>query len=177
MPGPVFLEGDEVSLHPIEPADAPDLAAIVNDPAVRAGVGRDYPLSEAGEREWIESLDEAEPDGIHLVVRADGESVGTVGVADVVQRWGTGELGYMIDPDAWNRGYATDAVRTLCAFLFDELRFEHVTAKVYATNPASARVLEKAGFEREGTLREHAYADGERVDLHLYGLLAREWRE
>lgn len=174
MPGPLFLEGEAVSLHPMEPDDAPYLAGLVNDPAVRAGVGRDYPLSEAGEREWIESLDEADPDGIHLVVRADGEPVGTVGIGDVVQRWGTGELGYLIDPEAWNRGYATDAVRTLRDFVFDELRFEHLTAKVYATNPASVRVLEKAGFEREGTLREHAYVDGERVDLHVYGLLARE---
>lgn len=176
MPGPVFLRGEAVTLHPMEPDDAPYLAELLNDPDVRQGIARTHPMSEAEEREWIESLEETDPDALHLLVCADGAPVGTIGMNQVVHRWGKGELGYMIDPDAWNRGYATDAARTVVEFVFDELRFEKLVSHVFETNPASARVLEKVGFEREGTSRGHAFVDGERVDLEIYGLLAADYR-
>jgi ribosomal-protein-alanine N-acetyltransferase len=176
MPGSVFLEGDAVTLHPVEPEDAPYLAALLNDPEVRQGIARSYPMSEADERAWIESLDETNPDGVNLVICADGDPVGTIGVNEVVQRWGKAELGYMIEPEAWNQGYATDATGTVVDYLIDELRFEKLNSRVFATNPASAQVLEKVGFEHEGTSRSHAFVDGERVDLELYGLTAADRR-
>lgn len=174
MPGPVFRRGESVTLHPIEPEDAPYLVTLLNDPDVRRGTGRARPMSEADEREWIETLNDRNPDGTNLLVCADGDPVGTVGIADVVQPWGTGELGYMIDPDVWNRGYATDAVREACRHAVEELRLAKLTARVYETNPASARVLEKLGFTEEGVLRRQALVDGERVDVRLFGLLAEE---
>lgn len=175
MPGPVFLRGESVELRTIEPEDAEFLAAVLNDPRVREGIGADHPYPVSSEREWIESLDEHNPEGVNLLVCTDGDPIGVLGVEDVVPRWGTGEVGYMLEPGAWNEGYATDAVRTVAAYVFDELRFERLAADVYETNEASARVLEKVGFQQEGTQRSHAFADGKRVDLHRYGLLAEEF--
>lgn len=176
MPGPVFLRGEEITLHPVEPDDADYFASLLDDPEVRRTIASDHPMSVADEREWIESFDEHTPDGMMLVICVDDEPVGNVGLNQVVQRWGKGELGYMIEPDAWNQGYATDAVGTVLDYLVDELRFEKLTARVFETNPASARVLEKVGFEHEGTFRDHAFVDGERVDLELYGLTATDRR-
>ena len=100
--------------------------------------------------------------------------VDTLGLDSVIERWGKGEIGYLIEPDAWNQGYATDAVSTFVDYLFDELRFEKLAARAFETNPASQRVLEKVGFQHEGTSRGHAFVDGERVDLEIFGLLATE---
>ena len=174
MPGPVVRRGDAITLRTIEPADAPVLARLVNDPAVRRGIARAQPVSVAEEREWIETRDEHNPDGVNLLVCANGEPVGTVGLSEVVQHWNTAQLGYLIDPDAWNRGYATDAVREVLDYGFDELGLARVAARVYATNPASARVLEKVGFTEAGAMREGALVDGERVDLRVFGPLADE---
>lgn len=169
------MRGDAVELRTIEPEDAEFLAGLINDPRVRTTIGRDRPIPVHQERDWIDGLDEHNPEGVNLLICDDGEAVGITGIENVNTRWGTGEVGYMLEPAAWNQGFATDAVRTLAGYAFGELRLERLAADVYATNEASARVLEKAGFEHEGVQREHAVVEGERVDLHRYGLLADEF--
>lgn len=66
---------------------------------------------------------------------------------------------------------------TFVGHLFDELRFETLVARVFETNPAFARFLEKVGFEQERSSQGHAFVDGERVDLEIYGLLAAAYGE
>jgi len=81
----------------------------------------------------------------------------------------------MIAPEEWGNGYATDALTAVCGYAFEERRLNKVYATTYATNPASSRVLEKAGFTREGVLRKEGFVDGDYVDMYRYGLLAEEW--
>lgn len=174
MPGPVFLRGDSVTLHPIGPDDAPFLARVVNHPDVRAGIAQTEPTSVTDEREWIERIGDHTPDGFRLLVCAEEEPVGTIGSLEAAPHWGTVQIGYAFAPDHWNHGYATDAVRQVVAYAADELRYEKITARVFETNPASARVLEKSGFDEEGILRRHVTVDGERVDLRLFAYHAGE---
>ena len=164
-----FLRGDRVALRPVETDDAAFLAGLVNDPRVREHVGMCRPVPLHDERAWIE-----DHDGTHLMVTADGEPVGSVGVDEPDEPWGVAEIGYSIVPDAQDGGYATEAVGLLAGYAFDEQRVAKLAAKVYETNPASVRVLEKVGFEREGVLRREAFVEGERVDVYRYGLLAAE---
>mgnify|MGYP006280965375 CR=1 FL=1 len=175
MPGPVFARGETVELRTIEPEDVEFLQRIVNDPAVRAGLGSYEPINEPTESEWIESLDE--DDGVDFLICARGDRVGIIGFEAPNEVWGATEIGYMIAPDNWGEGHATDAVETLCRYAFEERRLHKLYAKVYETNPASRRVLEKAGFTEEGVLREEAFISGEHVDIHRYGHLVDEWNE
>jgi RimJ/RimL family protein N-acetyltransferase len=62
-------------------------------------------------------------------------------------------------------------VRRVCQHAFDELGLVKVTAHVFATNPASARVLEKCGFEQEGFLRKHYLKDDQYLDARLFALI------
>jgi len=173
MPGPVFRRGEAVELRTVEAEDAAFLASLVNDPQVRAGTATTAPISEGDEREWIES---AGDDGeVHLLACVDGDPVGIAGLNAPNESFGSVELGYQFAPDAWGNGYATDAARELCGYAFEARRFHKVYAKVYETNPASARVLEKVGFAEEGRHREEAFVDGEHVDIRRFGLLADEW--
>lgn len=173
MPGPVFLRSETVELRPMEPEDAEFLAETINDPRVRGGLSMVDPVSVADEEEWIESL--SEDDGIHLVITADGERVGTIGLNHVHERFGTAELGYYVAAEHHGNGYATEATRLLLAHAFDERGMHRITAKAFATNEGSRRVLEKAGFQEEGVLREDAFVDGERVDTVVHGILAEEF--
>lgn len=85
-------------------------------------------------------------------------------------------LGYCFDDAAWGHGYGTEAARELLRWAFDTLDLNRVQAETDTRNAASARVLEKLGFVREGTLREDCVVNGEASDSWLYGLIRREWR-
>ncbi|MFB6129082.1 MAG: GNAT family N-acetyltransferase [Halorhabdus sp.] len=173
MPGPTFLRGETITLHPIEEDDAQFLAETINHPDVWPTLGAYEPLNDQQEREWIESL--GETDGTHLLICAGDDPVGTVGLNRINDTWGIAELGYYVHPDAQDNGYATDAARRLVRYGFEDRRLEKVYANVYAGNDASRSVLESVGFQREGVFRDHAHVRGERVDVHRYGLLAGEF--
>ncbi len=175
MPGPLFREGTDVALRTIEEEDAEFFQKTVNDPRVRISIGSAEAKNHAAELEWIESLNERE--GTHLSVCVDSEPVGSISLKPPNEVDGVVEIGYMIAPEQWGNGYATDAVRTICGYAFDERRLNKVRANCYATNPGSQRVLEKAGFTQEGRFRQEGFVEGEFVDVLRFGLLAEEWRE
>jgi ribosomal-protein-alanine N-acetyltransferase len=85
-------------------------------------------------------------------------------------------MGYCFDDEAWGHGYATEAARALLQWAFDTLEVNRVHAETDTRNTASARVLEKLGFVREGTLREDCVVNGDVSDSWVYGLLRREWQ-
>jgi [ribosomal protein S5]-alanine N-acetyltransferase len=85
-------------------------------------------------------------------------------------------LGYCFDDAAWGHGYATEAARALLQWAFDTLDLNRVQAETDTRNAASARVLEKLGFVREGMLREDCVVNGEVSDSWVYGLIRRDWR-
>lgn len=84
-------------------------------------------------------------------------------------------LTYCLDDAAWGKGYATEAARALLSWGFDTLDLNRVQAEADTRNAASARVLEKLGFEREGMLREDCIVNGEVSDSFVFGLLRRDW--
>jgi len=173
MAGDPFLRGAQVTLRPMTPDDAAFVAEIRNDPEVRAGIGGSTPYTPADQEERLDD----HGDGVFdFVITVDDDPVGTASMWED-DPWGLAEIGYTVHPDHWNEGYATDAVDCIARYAFEERRRNKLGAGVYETNPASARVLEKVGFEREGTRRDHCFVEGEYVDLHEYGLLADEWRE
>ena len=81
------------------------------------------------------------------------------------------EIGYWLAKPYWNRGIMTAVVKKVCQYGFKEFGLVKITAHVFATNPASGRVLEKCGFEQEGFLKKHYLKDGRYLDAGLYGLV------
>jgi RimJ/RimL family protein N-acetyltransferase len=173
MPGPVFLRNDRVTLRPPAEEDLPFLGELVNHPDGWPTTGMAGPHTAVEEREWLESR--GDDPGVSLLIAADGDPVGTIGLDDPNPVWGTAGIGYAVHPDGWNGGYATAAVALLTRFGFAERRLGKLHATVFEHNPASMRVLEKAGYAAEATLDREAYADGRRVDCHRYAAHADEW--
>jgi [ribosomal protein S5]-alanine N-acetyltransferase len=85
-------------------------------------------------------------------------------------------MGYCFEEAAWGHGYATEAAGAVLRWAFDTLDLNRVQAETDTRNTASARVLEKLGFVREGTLREDCIVNGEVSDSWVYGLIKREWQ-
>lgn len=173
MPGPLFCEGETVELRPVEEEDVEFLQKLVNDPRVRAGIGASEPINRTEEAEWIDSISES--DEIHLLFCLDGTRLGILGMHPEHDTWDNAEVGYMLTPEEWDKGYTTDALERFCQYCFEERAMHKLWAKAYETNPASRRVLEKVGFQEEGIFRKEAFVGGEYVDIHRYGLLAAEF--
>ena len=85
-------------------------------------------------------------------------------------------MGYGLAEAAWGQGFAAEAVGALPRHGFDALDLDRVEADIDPRNTASARLLERLGFTREGLLRERWIVDGEVSDSAIYGLLKREFK-
>lgn len=136
------------------------------------------PRSEEGTREWTEKEAGRHPDGDNMrlaIETLDGQLVGTIISQSCDPRNGTFKYGVAIFREHWRRGYASDAVRILLRYFFEELRYEKATAQVYSFNEASARLHERLGFKLEGRVRHMIFAQGRHHDELIYGLLKSEY--
>lgn len=114
----------------------------------------------------------------HQYLRAieiDGKAVGSVGVyikEDVYEK--SGELGYWLGEDYWGKGVMTAAVKKLCKEVFDKYDIERIFVEPYEPNVGSRKVLEKAGFIYEGTMRKGVYKNGQILSYCMYSMLREE---
>ena len=106
----------------------------------------------------------------------DGAFLGWCSLTRWNPHYRSASLGYCLNPAAWGHGHATEAAGALLQWAFDELDLNRVQAETDTRNVASARVLQKLGFAREGTLREDCVVNGEVSDSWVFGLIRREWR-
>jgi RimJ/RimL family protein N-acetyltransferase len=87
------------------------------------------------------------------------------------------EIGYFFVPSERGKGYGTEATRLIVDYLFLSKELARIHAIADVRNRASQRVLEKAGLQREGTMRKCLFNRGEWRDYYLYSILREEWKE
>ena len=174
MPGPMFAEGEDVTLRTVEADDLEFLQSARNDPAVRQPLTLNRAANAEQIREFFENAISSD-DSVSLLACTDEEPAGMVVLFDEDDVTGTATLAYWVAPDHWGNGYATEAAGLLCEHAFAERRLNKIRAEVIEPNDGSRRVLEKLGFVEEGLLREEKFVRGEHVDVHRFGLLADEW--
>ena len=150
--------------------DAPSLAKYANNRKIWLNL-RDafpHPYSLRDAEVFISRVIEADPETI-FAIASHSEAIGSIGLllGKDVHRF-TAEMGYWLAEPYWGKGIMTYAVQFLTTWPFEELRLHRISAEPYANNTASHRVLEKAGFIREGVLRSSAFKDGKIIDQYLY---------
>ena len=135
--------------------------------------GLPYPYTEADAEAYISAMLAADSDkAFPFAITLDDEAVGSIGAfrcENIHSR--TAELGYYIGEEYWGKGYMTSAVRQLCAYVFENTDILRIFAEPFSYNVASCRVLEKAGFQYEGTLRHNAVKNGKVLDMRMYALV------
>jgi len=153
-------------------ATAPDtLAAVANDERVARFMsnGFPHPYSVEDAMGWLATTKGESPR--HFAVMVDGSLAGGVGCEpkrDIST--GSAEIGWWLNPAWWGRGIASTAVIRLIEYCFTDLDLHRVEAGIFLTNPASARVAEKAGLQLEGIARDGYLKDGRLADRLCYGL-------
>jgi 8-oxo-dGTP diphosphatase len=148
------LRGDRVLLRPVEAAHLSDLCLAANNEHVAAFTASlPFPY---GQQDGVEFLADArqihaEGRGLRLAIERAGSGtfLGMIGL-NLLDDSAQVEVGYWLGRDHWGQGFASDAVRQLMAHAFDSLGCREVVAMVAVDNRASARVLEKCGFQHQG---------------------------
>ena len=127
-----------------------------------------HPYTSEDARKFLEAAVKFEPI-TDFCIEVNGAAVGGIGIhlgIDVHRH--TAELGYWLGEEFWARGIMTEAVRAFSDFCFDTFSLRRIYAEPFANNPASSRVLEKAGFVFEGCLQNNVVKDGKLLDSLLY---------
>ena len=126
--------------------------------------------------DYISSMLSAnEDETFAFAITLDDKVIGSIGVfrQQNIHRQ-TGEMGYYIAEEYWGKGIMTEAVKQICEYVFKHSDILRIYAEPFAHNMGSCRVLEKAGFQYEGTLRNNAVKNGKVIDMKMYSLIREE---
>ena len=161
-----------------ELSDAKDLAAALSNKKVQDNLrdGLPYPYTEQDGKEFISAMLSAdENETFAFAITVDNMVLGSIGIfrQGNIHRQ-TAELGYYIAEEYWGKGIMTEAVKQICAYVFANSDIIRIYAEPFAYNIASCRVLEKVGFQYEGTLRSNAVKNSKVIDMKMYSLLKEE---
>lgn len=175
-----FAETPRLVIRRFRVSDAPVFAEYRSDPEVARYQSWTPPLPLDEATAQVEDFAAGDPNApgwfqYAIALRsADAPLIGDIGV-NLHENLMLAEIGFTLSARYQGRGYATEAVRALIARLFTEMRLLRLAAECDARNAASARLLERVGFRREGLRRQHTWIKGEWTDDLLYGLLATEY--
>ena len=179
---PNLLETERLVLRVRTVADAVDIFDYASRPEVSYPAGfppvktledeiyyLEYILPERNQKENL-------PAGYGIVVKGTDKIIGSV---DFNHRHEDDvfEIGYLLHPDYWGKGYVPEAVSALIEVSFTILKLHKVEIRCFDYNKQSQRVAEKLGFTLEACIRDRKDSQGNRCDSLIYGLLRSEWEE
>jgi RimJ/RimL family protein N-acetyltransferase len=172
-----IVVSNQVHLSELRPSDKPALVEHLNDRDIYDRTLRiPFPYTDATADEWlalVAKITEQQGRQAHWAIRtADEALIGCCGFSGFqAGKSHLAEVGYWLAKPYWGRGIMTAVVQRLCQHAFEEFGLSKIIAHVASHNLASARVLEKCGFQQEGILRKHFLKDGRFIDARLFGLL------
>lgn len=110
-----------------------------------------------------------------IVRKEDNVTIGTCGFNSLILKSSRGEVGYELGRIYWGNGYATESLKEILRYGFEEIKLNRIEAFTVPEAHKSINVLKKLGFKKEGTLKEYGYWDNQYQDENIYSLLKRDW--
>ena len=170
----MILKHSNFILRPWHMDDADSIVKYGNNRKIWRNLrdGFPYPYTIQDAENFLSMATDPEFPSLFWAIEIDGEAVGGIGVSpltDVYRR--TAEVGYWLGEPFWGRGIATEALKLVTDYAFSHLDLIRIHAGIYEWNPASARVLEKAGYHFEGRKKYHITKDGKTMDELMYVMI------
>jgi RimJ/RimL family protein N-acetyltransferase len=173
---PVRLETERLVLRELSLDDLPAIQLFAADPeVVKYHIWG--PNTEDDTRAFLSPAIAAQKESPRLayefaiIDKATDTLIGGCGIRSKNPESRIGDLGYTLQRDFWGKGLATETARRLVSFGFDDLNLHRIWATCDPENIASARVLEKVGFKKEGHMREDTFCKGKWRDSLLFAVL------
>jgi len=166
---PDMLSGELVDLNVVEREDLPLITRWYNDLDF---VGDFEPFDQSSLAATEKQFEGLKDSDWFIVSTKDGAKVG---FGCTFRAQGAFGLGFMFVPEARGKGYGTECVQILADYVFLHRDVPRVQAETHPDNMASQRVLEKAGFQREGILRAKFFSRGVWRDTAMYSITRQDW--
>ena len=171
-----MLHGDRVTLRALEAGDASIMWLWYQDREFSTLDGNRYGTSLPPLEEFVRSLGSPSFADVSLGIEDErGTLIGVVRLKRGAAEDRNADFGIAIERNSWNRGYGTDATRTILRFAFTEMNLHRVSLGVLEYNARARRCYEKCGFREEGRVREHRFHDGRWHDQIIMGILQHEF--
>lgn len=174
-----FLIGEKIYLRPLEPEDAPVLSEYINDPEVRATLQMYLPQTNAQTLAFVQGQGAGKSSAdvvLGIALKENDRLIGATGLHELDWKCRRTSWGISIGAkDCWNKGCGTEAARLMIKYAFETLGLNRVYLRVYDYNPRAIRAYEKAGYKREGLLRQDHYHAGKFWDVWLMGILRSDY--
>jgi [ribosomal protein S5]-alanine N-acetyltransferase len=180
----MLLEGSRVVIRTLQVEDARNLVKLIKNNKVfwadTEPKRKDSYYTVEVQRELIKqslaSMQNGTGYAFGIFSKKNGHLIGDISLYEVRKSpFQSGIVGYSIDKREVGKGYATDSLMLALSFAFEQIGLHRVVAGVMPRNHASIRVLEKAGFQKEGLLRENVCINGVWENHYQYSILRNEW--
>lgn len=167
---------NELGIRNFREDDRAAIAELANNEKVAANLLDmfPHPYTQRDAAMWVDMVNRQDP-VTDFAVTLDDRFIGVIGakLKEDVYRV-SAEIGYWLGEPYWGRGYMTRVVSAFSAESFDRYTVQRLYAGMFSTNPASGRVLEKAGYRKEAVLKNAIVKNGVIQDLIIYSLLKEE---
>ena len=163
-----MIAGELIILRALEHEDLDRCYRWMNDPSIVWTLKSRYPIPFHSEAEWLENAVKASHTERHFAIerKQDRHHIGNASIYDIDWVSRTGRFGLFIgDPGSWNRGFGSDAIRTVVRFAFLEMNLHKLKIEIFDYNERAKHVLEANGFVQEGKLAQDFFRDGRYHDL------------
>lgn len=167
-----MLKGNGITIRTVRKSDLGALYALSMD---YLDAGEYMPVVLVSESDFIAEFDRngfwRDTSGRLLIENDEGELVGEIGCFKVSHYMDGREVYYRVYSEHRRKGYAKEALRLFVQFFFESSAFSRLQGVTVTGNAVSEKLLEEAGFQFEGTLREARWFKGRLVDLNVYSCL------
>jgi RimJ/RimL family protein N-acetyltransferase len=178
-PATPIITTERLRLRPFSADDTAAKFAIFSDPQVArywsSEPWTDIAQAQAAIADALAAYRDGSELRLAIELRATGKVFGHVNLHHFFKQNRRCEIGYALASTHWGHGYATEALEAALDYGFRELDLNRVEADIDPANLASARLLERLGFRKEGYMQERWFVHGEMADTVFYGLLKRYW--
>jgi len=168
----VIIKLKDFILRPFKKGDEKSLRKNINNKKIYQNTFRiPYPYTLKNAKEWIvkdlKNQKKKKPKEINFVIDINNEVVGSISLDEIIEKH-KAKIGYWLSEKHWRKGIMSKAVKLVTGFGFKKMKLKRIYADIYYWNKASIRVLEKAGYKREGILKKNIKKDNKIFDSYLF---------
>jgi RimJ/RimL family protein N-acetyltransferase len=174
-----FVDGNRLYLRNLKKEDLTDryLSWLNNRETVEFMESGRFPVSMAELEKFHTKITESENDVIFAIVdKSTGAHIGNIKIGNINRVHSYADLGILIgEKEFRGKGYGSEAINLVLEYAFNRLNLNKVILGTYADHTSAIKLYEKAGFKKEGTIRNLLFRDGKYHDKILMGILSEEF--
>ncbi|MBG9587608.1 GNAT family N-acetyltransferase [Cytobacillus firmus] len=175
------IETERLILRKVRIEDVPDIYEYTSDRLISKYTPWDYHNNINFTMKFVDNLienykNDTESDWV-IELKEEKKVIGLCGFVRWDKKHHRIEIAYSLSRTYWHKGFATEAIKSLIGFGFEQMNINRLEAKVHPQNIASIRVLEKIGFIFEGHLRDYWFVNNGFIDVNNYSIIRRDRKD